>query len=127
LVVTAHQPQALALRARVVLLAAEGLDDTEIAQRLGVDQSMVREWRGRFVEDRLDGLSDERRPGQSRKITDEKVQEGDRQNAGEQPGMRRTCRRGRCLGRWGCRGRRFRRSGGHSGSSHTGRFLEAFQ
>jgi transposase len=67
--------QALALRSRVVLLAAEGLNNTEIAERLGVRRPMVRKWRGRFAEHRLDGLSDEPRPGQPRKITDAKVEE----------------------------------------------------
>ena len=67
--------QALALRSRVVLLAAEGLNNTEIAQRLGVHRPMVRKWRGRFAEHRLDGLTDEPRPGQPRKITDAKVEE----------------------------------------------------
>jgi transposase len=67
--------QALALRSRVVLLAAEGLNNTEIAERLGVYRPMVRKWRGRFAEHRLDGLSDEPRPGQPRKITDEKLEE----------------------------------------------------
>jgi transposase len=36
---------------------------------------MVRKWRGRFAEHRLDGLSDEPRPGQPRKITDEQILE----------------------------------------------------
>jgi transposase len=67
--------QALALRSRVVLLAAEGLNNTQIAERLGVHRPMVRKWRGRFAEHRLDGLSDDPRPGQPRKITDEKVEE----------------------------------------------------
>jgi transposase len=67
--------QALALRSRVVLLAAEGLNNTEIAERLGVYRPMVRKWRGRFAEHRLDGLGDEPRPGQPRKITDAKVEE----------------------------------------------------
>ena len=67
--------QALALRSRVVLLAAQGLNNTQIAERLGVHRPMVRKWRGRFAEHRLDGLSDEPRPGQPRKITDEQVEE----------------------------------------------------
>jgi transposase len=67
--------QALALRSRIVLLAAEGLKNTEIAQRLGVYRPMVTKWRNRFAEHRLDGLTDEPRPGQPRKITDEKVEE----------------------------------------------------
>lgn len=67
--------QALALRSRVVLLAAEGLNNTEIAQRLGVHRPMVRKWRGRFAEHRLDGLTDEPRPGQPRRVSDEQVEE----------------------------------------------------
>jgi transposase len=67
--------QALALRSRVVLLAAEGLNNTEIAERLGVHRPMVRKWRGRFAQHRLDGLIDEPRPGKPRTITDEQVEE----------------------------------------------------
>ena len=67
--------QALALRSRVVLLAADGLNNTEIAEQLGVHRPMVRKWRGRFAEHRLDGLTDEPRPGQPRKVTDAKVEE----------------------------------------------------
>ena len=67
--------QALAQRCRVVLLAAEGLNNTEIAERLGVRRPMVRKWRSRFAEYRLDGLIDEPRPGKPRTITDEQVEE----------------------------------------------------
>jgi transposase len=67
--------KAFALPSRVELLAAEGLNNTEIAERLGVHRPMVRKWRGRFAEHRLDGLTDEPRPGQPRKITDEQVEE----------------------------------------------------
>ena len=67
--------QALALRCRIVLLAAQGLNNTEIAERLGVHRPMVRKWRSRFAEYRLDGLLDERRPGKPRTITDEQVEE----------------------------------------------------
>jgi transposase len=67
--------QALAQRSRVVLLAAEGLNNTEIAGRLGVHRPMVRKWRSRFAEYRLDGLIDEPRPGKPRTITDAQVEE----------------------------------------------------
>jgi transposase len=67
--------QALAQRSRVVLAAAEGLNNTEIATRLGVHRAMVRKWRSRFSEHRLDGLLDEPRPGKPRSITDEQVEE----------------------------------------------------
>ncbi len=67
--------QALAQRCRVVLMAADGLNNTEIAERLGVHRPMVRKWRSRFAEYRLDGLLDEPRPGKPRRITDEQVEE----------------------------------------------------
>jgi transposase len=65
--------QALALRARIVLAAAEGLKNTEIAERLGVNRAMAAKWRSRFAERRLDGLTDDPRPGRPRTITDEQV------------------------------------------------------
>jgi transposase len=67
--------QALAQRSRIVLLAAEGLKNTEIAERLGVSRATAAIWRTRFAEHRLDGLLDEPRPGRPRTITDDKVEE----------------------------------------------------
>jgi transposase len=67
--------QALAQRSRIVLLAAEGLKNTEIAERLGISRNMAMTWRARFAEHRLDGLLDEPRPGRPRTITDEQVEE----------------------------------------------------
>jgi transposase len=67
--------QALALRARIVLTAAEGLSSSEVARRLGIQVGTARKWRNRFAEQRLDGLVDEPRPGQPRKITDAQVEE----------------------------------------------------
>jgi transposase len=67
--------QALAQRSRVVLLASQGLNNTEIAARLGVHRPMVRKWRSRFAEFRLDGLIDEPRPGKPRTISDEQVEQ----------------------------------------------------
>jgi transposase len=67
--------QALALRSRIVLLAAEGLNNTEIAGRLGVHRNVAGKWRSRFVEHRLDGLTDEPRPGRPRTVSDAQVEE----------------------------------------------------
>jgi len=67
--------QALAQRSRIVLAAAEGEKNIEIAQRLGVGRPMVTKWRNRFGEHRLDGLLDEPRPGQPRTISDAQVEE----------------------------------------------------
>ena len=63
------------MRSRVVLLAAQGLRNTEIAERLGVQRNMVARWRARFAEHRLEGLTDEPRPGRPRTVTDEQVEE----------------------------------------------------
>jgi transposase len=67
--------QALALRSRIVLLAADGLKNTEIAERLGIDHATARKWRSRFAERRLEGVLDEPRPGRPRTISDDKVEE----------------------------------------------------
>jgi transposase len=67
--------QALAQRCRIVLLAADGLRTGEICERLGVHRNTVAKWRGRFVAERLEGVLDEPRPGQPRKITDAQVDE----------------------------------------------------
>jgi transposase len=66
--------QALALRSKMVLQCAEGHSNTEVAEGLGVSRETVRKWRARFVTHRLEGLSDEPRPGAPRKITDEQVE-----------------------------------------------------
>src|SRR5215208_6903508 len=66
--------QALAQRSRIVLLAAEGFKNTEIAERLVVSRTTAAIWRARFSEHRLDGLLDEPRPGRPRTITDEQVE-----------------------------------------------------
>jgi transposase len=67
--------QGLALRSRIVLAAAAGLTNLEIAERVGVSRPTVTKWRNRFFELRLDGLVDEPRPGRPRTISDEQVEE----------------------------------------------------
>ena len=67
--------QALALRARIVLACAEGRDNTDVAEQLGVTHQTVGKWRQRFVERRLDGLLDEPRPGGPRRISDAKIED----------------------------------------------------
>jgi transposase len=66
--------QALATRARIVLVCAEGTRNKEVAARLGVDQATVGKWRRRFIERGVEGLHDEPRPGVPRKITDADVE-----------------------------------------------------
>jgi transposase len=66
--------QALALRARLVLQAANGESNTVIARRERVTKATVGKWRSRFLGKRLDGLLDEPRPGVPRTITDTDVE-----------------------------------------------------
>jgi transposase len=67
--------QALALRCQIVLACAEGATNQAVAARLGVSRPMVTKWRSRFVARRLEGLADEPRPGATRTITDEQVEQ----------------------------------------------------
>ena len=64
----------LALRARLVLLCADGLASSVVARKLHVRDQTVSKWRGRVVRDRLAGLYDEPRPGAPRTITDDAVE-----------------------------------------------------
>ena len=60
-----HQtPRALAERAQIVLLAAQGLRNDTIRERLGCRRARVVKWRRRFAEKRCGGLADAPRPGQ---------------------------------------------------------------
>jgi transposase len=63
-----------AVRAEIVLRAAEGLNNSEIADAVGVTRPTVRTWRERFAKHRLDGLSDEPRCGAPRQIGDDKIE-----------------------------------------------------
>jgi len=65
--------QALALRARIVLACADGVDNKIVASRQRVTPQTVSKWRARFVEHRLDGLLDAPRPGAPRTIEDTQV------------------------------------------------------
>jgi transposase len=66
--------QALALRSRIVLAAADGAANYEIAEQFGISRPTVTKWRNRFAQRRLDGLLDEPRPGRPRTVTDEQVE-----------------------------------------------------
>jgi len=66
--------QDLALRCRIVLLCAEGRQNTEVATDLGIGRMTVGKWRARFVAHRIDGLHDEPRPGAPRSIGDDAVE-----------------------------------------------------
>jgi len=54
------------MRAKVVLLAAEGLSNKDIGSRLDVPRQIVSKWRKRFFEERLAGLQGRPRRGRPR-------------------------------------------------------------
>jgi transposase len=64
-----------ALRAQIVLLAADGMNNCAIADELGVSRLTVGTWRRRFAKKRFEGLDDEPRCGAPRKIGDDKIAE----------------------------------------------------
>ncbi len=66
--------QAIATRARIVLACAEGHDNKVVARMLRVSQPTVGRWRARFIQERVEGLYDEPRPGAPRRISDALVE-----------------------------------------------------
>jgi transposase len=63
----------LAQRARIVLLAADGLANTEIAERVGVSRPTVIGWRARYRNSGIGGLSDQARPGRPRVVDHRRI------------------------------------------------------
>ena len=62
-------PGALRLRSSIVLACAEGLTNTEVAQRLQVSPATVAKWRDRYLRRGMAGLSDAPRSGRPRSVT----------------------------------------------------------
>jgi transposase len=58
----------LAQRARIVLLAAEGISNTAIAEKVGTTRNTVIAWRARYSEAGIEGLADADRSGRPRRI-----------------------------------------------------------
>jgi transposase len=65
--------RSLSERCRIVLKCAEGLPSKLVAAELGVCENTVGKWRRRFLQDRIEGLYDEARPGRPRTIGDDEV------------------------------------------------------
>lgn len=65
--------RSLSDRCRIILLCADGLTSREVGDKLGLHEHTVGKWRRRFVEHRIEGLSDEFRPGRPRTIRDDQV------------------------------------------------------
>lgn len=71
----ATSSQRLALRAKIILDCEGASLNKDVARRLKVRATTVGKWRTRFLERRLDGLTDEPRPGAPRKISDAQVED----------------------------------------------------
>jgi DNA-binding CsgD family transcriptional regulator len=56
-------PSGLAKRARMVLLAADGVPNAQIARTVGVSRPTVISWRDRYLQGGVGALEDEPRPG----------------------------------------------------------------
>jgi transposase len=67
-------PHSIAQRARIVLLAGDGLTNVAVAERVGVNHATVTKWRNRFLAGGLDALADEPRPGAPRKWGDDDIE-----------------------------------------------------
>ena len=63
----------LAQRARIVLLAADGVSNTQIAVMVGVSRPTVIDWRSRYESSGLAGLDDAPRSGRPRKVDHEAI------------------------------------------------------
>ena len=63
----------LAQRARIVLLAADGVSNTQIAARVGVSRQTVVSWRSRYVRSGIAGLRDQSRPGRPRVVDHDRI------------------------------------------------------
>jgi len=66
-------PHALVRRAKIILMAADGINNTMIAKKLSLSNPTVGIWRKRFLDQGLMGLYDEAKPGTPRTISDEKI------------------------------------------------------
>ena len=69
------QPHGMVQRARIVLACAEGESHVAIASRLGISKMTVGKWRRRYLEQGIEGLQEEERPGRPRTHDDERVAE----------------------------------------------------
>ena len=68
-------PHSQVIRARIVLMAAKGMTNTEIAPEVGFSIGMVGIWRRRFLTQGVEGLRDEPRPGRPRSVSDQRIAE----------------------------------------------------
>lgn len=87
-------PHGLVRRAKIILMAAEGLNNKTIAEKTDLSAAVVGMWRRRFIRQGLMGLYDEQKPGGPRSISDEQVALLIRKTLNKKPrgGTHWTCR-----------------------------------
>ncbi len=66
--------QSIATRARVVLLCAKGMDNKAVSKKVGLGVVSIGRWRKRFIDHRMEGLTDAPRSGAPRSIGDDNVE-----------------------------------------------------
>ena len=66
-------PHDLVVRAKVILLAADGLDNLRISDQVGLSRFAVGKWRRRYAKQGLPGIYDQLRSGRPRTIADENI------------------------------------------------------
>lgn len=64
------------IRAKIVLLAAEGLSNDVIASRLDTPRQIVSKWRQRFCRGRLPGLEEQPRGGRKARFSPQRRRSG---------------------------------------------------
>ena len=65
------------IRAKMILLAAQGIGNDEIAAQLDTRREIVSMWRKRFFEERLEGLEERPRPGRPRSFPPRRHRSGE--------------------------------------------------
>ena len=66
-------PHGQVTRARIILLAADGMTNIQIADALNITRVTVGKWRKRYLDQGVEGLYDELRPGKPRTVSDDEV------------------------------------------------------
>jgi transposase len=61
-------PYCKVVRAKVILMAAQGLHNAQIAAQISLPRQIVSKWRKRFFEERLEGLENLSRSGRPRRF-----------------------------------------------------------
>jgi putative transposase len=73
-IVRSHSlPYGLVTRAKIILMTAEGIPNSEIAEKLSLSTQSISKWRQRYIKQGISGLHDELRQGRPRSISDEEV------------------------------------------------------